>query len=114
MTALWCEPILDCTPQARKPCTRPASKPKKEPGDGDRDNGGLLNRGFYMSEAKGSWSDTPPCTADGRQDLAAVFTPRGRGRLPVVEGIDIGWPISWLPGKPAEGYTPQHPFDQLS
>ena len=30
--------------------------------------------GAYTSEAR-SWSDNPPCAADGRQDMAAVFTP---------------------------------------
>ena len=79
MTALWCEPILDCTPQARKPCTRPASRRKKEPGGSDRDIGGLIDGGSYMTEAR-FWSDGPPSAADSKQDTAAVFPARG-GRL---------------------------------
>ena len=44
-----------------------------------------------MSEAR-SWSNTSPCEADGGQDMmAAVF-----GKvLPVIEGIDISWFISY-------------------
>ena len=35
-----------------------------------------------MSEAKGSWSNTPPWTADSKQDMTAVFT-GGRRNLPL-------------------------------
>ena len=47
-----------------------------------------------MSEAR-SWSDTPLRVADSRQDLAAVFTPRGKGRLPVMGGILSGWLVGY-------------------
>ena len=65
-----------------------------------------------MSEAR-SWSNTPWCAADGRVDMVAVFTPRGRGRLPVIGRFDVGL-AHQLPGKPAEGHVPHHPFDKLS
>ena len=35
---------------------------------------------------KGSWSNTPQCAADGRQDMVAILTPRGRSRLPFIGG----------------------------
>ena len=54
-----------------------------------------------MFEAR-SWSDTPPCEADGGQEKAAVFTVSGTGRLPVTGGTD-SWLAHWLPGEPAEG-----------
>ena len=64
-----------------------------------------MDRGAYLSEAR-SWSNTPPCVTDDRRDtvLIAVFTPRGRGRLPVIKGVDIKL-AHGLPGKPAEGHT---------
>ena len=63
-----------------------------------------------MSEAK-SWSNTPPCVADSRQDMAAVFTPSRRGRLPVIGEIDVKLAFQ-LPGKATEGYAPNHTFDK--
>ena len=86
-------------------CT-PASRLKKESGVNHRDIGSLMEGGSYLSEAR-SWSDIPPCTANGRQDVAAS---RGRGRLPVTEGIDIRL-AHGLPGKPGETYLP---FEKLS
>ena len=68
--------FLDCTLQVCKPCSCPASRLKKEPRDSDRDINDLLDRGILH---KGSGSDTPPCAADGRQDMAAVFNTQGRG-----------------------------------
>ena len=68
-----------------------------------------------MSEAR-SWSDispAPPCAAEDGQDMAAVFAPWGRVRLPVIRGIDIRLAHP-LPGKPAEGHAPHSPFDKLS
>ena len=65
-----------------------------------------------MSEAR-SWRDTPPCAAKGRQDMVAVFAPTGRGRLPVIGGIDV-WSAHWLPGKPAEEHAPHCPTDKLT
>ena len=32
----------------------------------------------YTSEAR-SWSNTPPCVGHSRQDMAALFVPRGKG-----------------------------------
>ena len=44
----------------------------------------------YASKAR-SWSNTPPRVADGsRQDMAAVFKPRGRGRLAVIGELTSG------------------------
>jgi len=40
----------------------------------------------YMSEAE-SWSNTPPCTDNSRQDMVAVFTPREKGRPPIIEEL---------------------------
>ena len=49
--------LLDCTPQACKPCTYPASRPKKEPVVSNRATNGLMDGGAYTSEAS-SWSNT--------------------------------------------------------
>ena len=35
---------------------------------------------------KGSWSNTPQCAADGRQDMVASLAPWGRSRLPFMAG----------------------------
>ena len=53
-------PLLGCTPQACKPCSCPALRLKKEPRDSNRDISGLMDRGSYTSETKGSWSNIPP------------------------------------------------------
>lgn len=37
----------------------------------------------------------PICAVDCRQGLAAIFSPRGRRRLPVIGGITLGWFISY-------------------
>ena len=37
---------LGCTPKACKPRSCPASRPKKEPRDNDRDTSGLLDKGI--------------------------------------------------------------------
>ena len=103
--------VLGCTLQACKPGTCPASRPKTELSVGNRHMNGLIDEGSYMSEAR-SWSNTPPYAADRGQDVAAVFAPRGRGRLPVTEGIDIRL-AHGLPGKPAED-VPHCPFGKLS
>ena len=60
-----------------------------------------------MTEA-GSWSNTPLCVADG-QDMAAIFVPGVRARLPVIGGIEVRL-AHWLPGKLAEGHTPSVPL----
>ena len=62
---------------------------KKEPGVSDRDISGLVDGGSYMSEAR-SWSDIPPCAADGGQGMAAVFSPGEKGRLPVMGELALG------------------------
>ena len=89
-----------CTRQAGKPCNCPGARPKKEPRDSDRDFSDGLNRVSYASKAK-SWSNTPPCIADGEQDTAAVFEiQQGEGRVLVIGGIDIRL-AHQLPRKPA-------------
>ena len=99
-----------CTPQTCKPCTCPASRPREEPGIGDRDINGLMDGGTYTSKAK-SWSNTPLRAAGGGQDMAVIFATRGRGRVPVIGGNDIKLAYR-LPGKPAERRTPHSPFDK--
>ena len=69
---------------------------------------GLMDGGAYMFEAR-SWSNTPQCTAEGRQDMATVLA-GVRARLPVTGGIDIRW-AHQLPGKPAKGHASYCPFD---
>ena len=51
------------------------------------------------------------CTVDSRQDMAAVFAPRGKWRLPVIREMDIRL-VHVLPGKPAEEHAPQRFFDK--
>ena len=48
----------------------------------------------YMSEAE-SWSNTPPCTDNSRQDMVAVFTPGEKGRLPFIGELKSGVLISY-------------------
>ena len=62
--------------------------------------------GSYMSEVR-SWSNIPLCAVDGRQGMVAFFSPGGRERLPVIEGIDLRLVLR-LPGKLAQGHTPHH------
>ena len=45
--------------------------------------------------------------ADGKQDTAEVFATQGRGRLPVIDGTDIGL-AHQLPGKPVAGAGGKH------
>ena len=52
--------LLGCTLQAYKPHILQI----KEPGVSNRDINGLTDMGSYMSEVR-SWSNTPPCVADG-------------------------------------------------
>lgn len=42
-----------------------------------------------MSEAR-SWSNTPPCEADGGQGMVAVFVSRGKDKLPVIGVLTSG------------------------
>ena len=81
--------VLGCIPQAYKPCACPASRPKKEPRFSNRDVSGVMDGGAYTSEAR-SWSDTPPCAVDDGQDMAAVFTPKWKKRLPVIGELMSG------------------------
>ena len=55
----------------------------------------------YMSEVR-SWSHTPRCAVNVRQDPAAVFSPGGGlgGQLPVIGGINVRL-AHQLPRKPA-------------
>lgn len=42
----------------------------------------------------------PTCAVDSRLGLAAIFSPRGRGRLPVMGGITLGWSIRYQQREP--------------
>ena len=53
------------------------------------------------------WGNTPPCTADHRQDTAAVFATLGRRRLPFIRRVDIRLAHK-LPGKPVTGAVGKH------
>lgn len=86
--SLLCEHVLGCTLRA---CQHPWDFRKRL--ESARYISGLMHRGPYMSEAKGNWTDFPLKMADGKQDMAAVFTPRDRRRLPVTEGIWSCWLI---------------------
>ena len=107
----WVE-LLGCTLQAYKPWTHPASRPKKEMGVGNRAISGLMDGGSFTSDTR-FWSHTPSC-ADGLQDKAAVFTPRGWGRLPLIGEFDIRLAHP-LPRKPTEALiTPFSPMNSWS
>ena len=95
--------VLGCTPQACTPCTCPASRPKEEPRNRDREVSGLLDRGLTHLKRMGLKAIPPPCMAGSRQDVTAIFTTQGRRRLPFVGGIDIRL-AHQLPGKPAAGH----------
>ena len=87
--------------------TLPSFRSKEEPRVIKRDISGLMGDGrSYMSEAR-SWSNIPLCAVDGRQGMVAFFSPGGRERLPVIEGIDLRLVLR-LPGKSAQGHTPHH------
>ena len=105
-----CE-VSGCTLQACKPCTCPAPRPKEEPRVSDRDISGLMGGAAYVSETR-SWSDTPSWAADSRQDLVAYLAPGGRGRLPVIGGVNLRL-AHRLPGKLAGGHATHRPFDKL-
>ena len=53
-----------------------------------------------MSEAR-SWNNRPPCGADGRQDMAAIFTVGGKEVTSYWRDFHIIL-AHWLPGKPSE------------
>jgi len=94
------------------PYNCPVARLKKEPGVSDRDINNLLARGPYTYKTR-SWGDTPPCTADSRQDMVVVLATVGRGRLPVIEVIDIRL-AHQLPGNPAKGHVLLLLFEKLS
>ena len=74
--------LLGCTLQACNACTCPVSKPKKEPGVSNRDIGGFMDGGAYLSEAR-SWR-TPQSLQQmaGWTGQQAVFTPgSGEGEV---------------------------------
>ena len=76
--------LLGCTLQACNACTCPALQPKKESGVSNRDIGGLMDGGAYLSEAR-SWR-TPQSLQQtaGRTRWQEVFTPEvGKERLAV-------------------------------
>ena len=45
--------------------------------------------GTPTSQRQGSWSYTPLCTTDGRQDTVEIFCTHGRRKLYVTEGINF-------------------------
>lgn len=57
--------LLACTLQACKPCSCPASRPKIEPRDSDKDFNSVLDRGSHVSKAKDP--GVTPTEAAGRQ-----------------------------------------------
>lgn len=65
--------LLGCAMQIYKACTLPPSNPERAWRHPQR-HPWLMARGAYMPEAR-SWSYTPLCAAESKQDVAAVFTP---------------------------------------
>lgn len=65
-------------------------------------------QGSLHVEAR-SWSHTPPCVANGGQEIEAVFAPRWRGRLPIIGGINVRLAYQLLE-KPAERHTHSPPL----
>lgn len=59
----------------------------------------FIDGGSHMSEGR-SWRDTPPCVADRGQDVVAVFTALGRGRLPVIGELMSHWLIGYQGNQP--------------
>ena len=51
--------LLGCTFQVCEPCSCLVSRPKKEPGDGDRDNQWFIEQRILHAKNKGSWNNTP-------------------------------------------------------
>ena len=83
--------MLDDSPQAYMACTCLTLRPKKEPGDSNRDISGLIDGQAYMSEAKSS-SKTPLCVMDGGQDMVEVIAPKWKGKLITsYRETDIRW-----------------------
>ena len=74
----------------------------------------LMDGRSYMHEAR-SWNDIPPCAMDSRQDMAAVLRREGRGRWPVVGGIEVSSLVTWHTMETSRGSHPSPlPFDKLS
>ena len=94
--------------QTCRHCTCLASRLKKEPGVSNGGISGVTDGGADVSGAR-SWNNTQPCTSESGQDVAAVFAPGGKGRLPVIGGVDLRL-AHRLPGKPAEAHTPHLPL----
>lgn len=96
--------VLACCAAPFRPytaCPCPASNPKSQ--RSNRDISGVMDGGVNTSEAMRI--TIPLCTVDSRCDMAAVFAPRRKWRLPVIRGNGHqGWFM--LPGKPAEDSTP--------
>ena len=73
----WAKPF-----KPTKPIACPASKTEETAPVNNRDISGLINQGAYTFEVR-SWSNTPPCAADNRQNMVAALTPRA--------GIEARW-----------------------
>ena len=52
----------------------------------------------YGFEAR-SWSHILPCVVNGRQDMVAVFTPVGEGKITYYRKIEVRW-ACYLLGQP--------------
>ena len=72
----------------------PSFKTEDRAQSSNRAINGLMNAGAYTFEAR-SWSDTPPCAAEGSQAMVAAFAPGGNGRLPVIGELKSGGLISY-------------------
>lgn len=66
---------------------------------------GLTDEGSLLSEAR-SWRNTPPCEADGEQDMAAVWLPGGGVYCQSQEELSSGLFIR------SHGNAPSLPFNK--
>ena len=110
-------PVLGLYPQAYKPCIHLTSRPKEEPRVRDRDTDDLMDGragcGVICKPEARSWSDTPSCMADSRENKAAGFSlGEGKGGGHQLKVIDTRWPHQLL-GKLTEGHIPHSLFNKL-
>ena len=97
--------MLGCTPQACKPYSYPASRPKKEPGDSDRDVNGLLGKGPYTSSAKGPGVTCPLWKASKTWQPLCSW---GRSQLPFIGGVMSDRLPRWGSGKESACHCRRH------
>lgn len=72
----------------------PSCKTEDRAQSSNRAISGLMNAGAYTFEAR-YWSDSPPCAAEGREDMVDAFAPGGNERLPVTGELKSGGLISY-------------------